>query len=80
MPLMATAFSILFQKDFLVVPHDVTGSRVTDMLEELALKNRIVTNDRELQIKSAEYNEDFRSRLNKKINDSVQFIKSSINN
>lgn len=37
----ATVFSILFHKRFFVVPHKTTGSRVTDLIDKLHIKNRI---------------------------------------
>ena len=38
----ATVFSIIFHKDFYVVPHAKTGSRVTNLLAQLGLEDRIV--------------------------------------
>jgi len=39
-----TAFSILFQKNFLTVPHKTRGSRMKSLLNLLKLENRIVEN------------------------------------
>ena len=36
----ATVFSIIFHKKFFIVPHKKTGSRVTNLLEKLGIKNR----------------------------------------
>lgn len=38
----ATVFSVIFNKKFWIVPHNTTGSRVTDLLNKLNLKNRVV--------------------------------------
>ena len=38
----ATAFSVIFEKDFCVVPHSRTGARVIDLLEDLGISERIV--------------------------------------
>lgn len=40
----ATAFSIIFQKNFFVYPHSTTGNRVIDLLNRLELSNRIIDN------------------------------------
>lgn len=37
-----TAFSVIFHKKFWVVPHQYTGSRVTDLLEVLKISERVV--------------------------------------
>ena len=39
----ATAFSVIFEKDFCVVPHSQTGARVTNLLEDLGLSEAVVT-------------------------------------
>lgn len=39
----ATAFSIIYQKELLVVTHSITGSRTTDLLESLKMHDSIVT-------------------------------------
>lgn len=36
----ATVFSIIFHKKFFVIPHRVTGARVTNLLDKLNIKNR----------------------------------------
>lgn len=41
----ATAFSIIFHKNFYVLPHTTTGNRVTDILEKLNLTSHIVNKD-----------------------------------
>ena len=38
----ATIFSIIYKKDFFVVPHKKTGSRVRDLLAKLKLSSRII--------------------------------------
>ena len=37
---MLTAFSVIFRKQFAVVPHSVTGNRVSELLEKLGLGDR----------------------------------------
>lgn len=39
----ATVFSVIFNKNFWVVPHSATGSRVTELLKKLNLSDRVVT-------------------------------------
>lgn len=38
----ATVFSILFEKQFLTVPHPKTGDRVKELLSKLGLSDRIL--------------------------------------
>ena len=38
----ATVFSIVFHKDFFVIPHRITGGRVTNLLDKLGIENRVV--------------------------------------
>ena len=45
-----TVFSIIFHKDFFVVPHMNTGSRMIDFLKKLNLENRIVYKVDDLKI------------------------------
>ena len=42
-------FSIIFHKDFFVVPHSETGSRVVSLLQQLDLTDRIITNNEQLK-------------------------------
>ena len=36
-----TAFSIIYHKQFVVVPHSKTGNRVTDLLERVGLNSQV---------------------------------------
>jgi len=40
-----TAFSVIFNKNFITIPHKETGARMIEMLQLLNLKNRIITNE-----------------------------------
>lgn len=60
----ATVFSIIFNKKFWVVPHKITGSRVTDLLAKLDISNRVVNTLEEFNKK--DYNEDINyNKINK---------------
>ena len=37
----ATVFSIIYQKNFFIIPHKKTGERVTNLLEKLNIQNRV---------------------------------------
>ncbi len=39
-----TAFSVIFEKQFMSIPHTITGYRVMELLEKMGLKNRYVDN------------------------------------
>ncbi len=48
----ATIFSIIFHKPFYVIPHKETGSRVIDLLAQLDLSDRIISEDNLSKINS----------------------------
>jgi len=60
----ATAFSIIFNKKFWVVPHKTTGSRVTDLLNKLDISNRAVTTLDEFKNKNYDEEIDY-NKVNK---------------
>lgn len=47
----ATVFSIIFNKNFWVVPHSATGSRVTELLNKFKLTDRVVNSLEEFEKK-----------------------------
>ena len=61
----ATVFSLLYEKEFYIIPHKKTGARVKSLLRRLGLDDRIYTNLMDFK----------KDNLNKKINwDSVNEI------
>ena len=77
----ATVFSILFHKRFFVVPHKTTGSRVTDLIDKLHIKNRIYYTVDEFK----NYKEDVDYTESDKIlieerKKSIKFLKEAIEN
>ena len=77
----ATVFSIIFNKKFVVIPHIVTGNRVSNLLEMLRIKDRAVTTLNEFKNINID-KEDNYEEINKILEDerskSIEFIKSSI--
>lgn len=73
-----TVFSIIFQKKFAVIPHAVTGNRVTELLDKLGLASRYykLTQD---AVKGILQNIDY-AMVNKKLdqlrNDSIHFLQN----
>lgn len=53
----ATAFSIIFRKDFSVLLHSATGLRVSNLLEDFGLSSCIITKPEEIRIKEINYEE-----------------------
>ena len=75
-----TAFSIIFNKDFITVPHKTTGSRMISLLNLLKLDSRIITNSTELN-DEFDYHIDFKETnniLNIEKAKSFEFLKKSI--
>lgn len=56
----ATVFSILFEKDFCVVPHLTTGSRVRNLLSDLHLEDHLVESLNEYSYDKLPNNTDFK--------------------
>lgn len=74
-------FSLIFKKNFWIIPHKTRGSRMTDLLKELKLENRIVTTVEDFVEK--DYSETINyMNVNKKINDmrntSLSWLKKSV--
>lgn len=62
----ATIFSIIFNKKFFIVPHKVTGSRVTSILEKLNITDRIFNSLDEFKKIDFNFESDWNS-INKKL-------------
>ena len=71
----ATAFSVIFEKPLYVVTHSQTGSRTTDLLEQLGLEDCILHNENE----TCRWNyQDKRSIIQKKISESKTFLSQAL--
>lgn len=64
----ATVFSILYNKNFWVVPHKKTGSRVIDLLSKLNISKRAINSLEEFNKIEFEEEIDYK-RVNKKLNE-----------
>lgn len=73
----ATVFSILFQKDFFVIPHNVTGARVIDLLELTGLEKRMVGEVNKISLEKINYY-DIQPIINHKIEGSKEFLLNSL--
>lgn len=68
----ALAFSLIFNRDFVVIPHSSTGSRVKDLLENVGLQNRIMFSTSDLKGLEERINYE---KLNSNMTDLIQFSK-----
>jgi hypothetical protein len=75
-----TIFSIIFKKKFITIPHSDTGSRVTDLLKNLCLEDRIVKNENEAikKISSPIDYEKTKTIIQEKKDESLKFLFDSI--
>lgn len=76
----ATAFSIIYQKNFYVVPRsEKLNSRMSDFLKFLGLENRLIgfKSESGLQIEATDYT-DVQQKLNVLISSSKEFLNSEI--
>ena len=74
----ATAFSIIFQKKFCVVPHKVTGARVTDLLCLIGLQQEIVEDVNSFQFDSFVDWDAVERQLNELKSKSQSYLQKSI--
>lgn len=74
----ATAFSIIFEKDFCVVPHSQTGARVTDLLEDANIAECIWQRDN-YQYHQVDYSNAGVKALQTRIDFSKQFLRNCLN-
>lgn len=76
----AVVFSLIFQKDFCVVPHSSTGARVNDLLSRLGLENHAINNETGIQFpRLQDANQKYQSLLNEYIDTSKKYIVNMIN-
>jgi len=76
-----TAFSIIMEKKFFVIPHSKTGNRAVELLEKMGLQDRY-TNDGEKAVEGIKEAVDFvhtRTLKDQLVNYSVEYLKSCIN-
>lgn len=75
----ALAFSLIFEKDFLVIPHTSTGSRVRDLATRLNLSDRIITESDSIagSVGNVDYSE-ARPVIRKMISDSKEWLLNAI--
>ena len=71
----ATAFSIIFEKDFCVVPHSQTGARVTDLLDDANLTGCIWREDN-YQYPKVDYSNSGVKTLQSRIDFSKRFLRN----
>lgn len=77
----ATIFSILYEKDFYIIPHKKTGSRVSNLLYRLGLNNRILNNLSDFEKKDINKKinwEEVKEKLNIDIQESKDWLLDSI--
>jgi hypothetical protein len=77
-----TIFSIIFNKNFVVIPHEKTGARVTSLLTILKLNERIIANHNQISDKF-NFEVDYRmvnEILIKEKENSMEFLKDALRN
>lgn len=79
----AVAFSIIFEKNFIVIPHEKTGRRILDLLTNLGLSQRIVLSYEDYLKKKDSLNNIDYTLIRKKIDclrsDSLESLKKALN-
>ena len=78
----ATAFSVIFNKKFFIVPHRKTGARVTSLLEKLNIKNRVYYSYDEFKDIDYDFETDWNevnNNLKREKADSINWLKNAIN-
>ena len=72
------AFSIIFKKDFYAFPHSTRSIRMTDLLDDLHLNERMITDIKSVNIDEKINYEMVYSSLNKLKDKSLDFIKKGL--
>ena len=77
-----TVFSILYEKEFFVVPPQKTGARMVHLLEKLELKEKMLTEDEIEQVNLAQKTDykKVKGILEKERQQSIKFLVESIKN
>lgn len=78
----AVAFSIIFEKDFIVVPHEKTGGRVIDLLKVLGLEKQIVYSveeyiERQEELLNIDYSP-IKDKINQMVKESKHFLDNTL--
>ena len=68
-----TAFSVIYQKDFITVPHSTRGKRMEDLLDKLGLSYRLYGEEGFSINKIIDYN-DVNERLKKQVEHSREYL------
>lgn len=71
------AFSIVYKKDFFAFTHSTRSVRITDLLEELKLSDRMIYDENDIFLKKIDYNEVY-NRLDKLREKSWDFINRAL--
>lgn len=71
------AFSIIFHRDFYCIPHTTRGVRMVDLLNELDLSARIITDSGYLPKEKIDYDHVERKRSTLRVN-SLNYLRSSL--
>ena len=77
----ATIFSIIFNKKFFIIPHKKTGSRVTNLLSKLEIRDRVYYSVEEFERINYKFNTDWdkvNQILEKEREKSLNWLKKSI--
>jgi hypothetical protein len=74
------AFGIIFNKQFYCIPHNKTGSRMLDLLNDLNLSDRIINSSIDIKQnrKDIDYNK-VNSMINIQVNNSLDFLRKALN-
>lgn len=78
-----TVFSLIFEKNNCIVPHLNTGGRMIDLMDDVGLSDRVISEYTELNINKILTNIDYykvNKKLEKYINESLSYIKGAIIN
>ena len=79
----ATAFSIIYNKKFFVIPPSKTKSRITNLLQKLGIEDRIFYKLQDFENINYDYETDFgqvKRKLEAQKEKSIKFLKEAIEN
>lgn len=74
-----TCFSIIYEKDFIVIPHTTRGVRITELLDKSNLSDRIIKSNIDASLKIIYHKIDYKI-VNESLKSHINFSKKFLNN
>ncbi len=78
----ATVFAVIYEKNFITIPHELYPERMENLLKELSMENHLIASVEELPGSVAELQPDYtavKKKLKKRQQESREYLKRAVN-